>query len=143
MWFSILFGLFLIAVAAMMLVRNSRIWRSVQTADMEEREHDFLYRQYRRRTQANWMIMIVGLAIVLGIWVTDSIIGAAYWMGVVLVVCWMTLLAFADLVSTRMHYGRVQQDQMEERASLEAELDQIRRRGSNGRSKTKPLEDLE
>ena len=54
MWFSILFGLFLIAVAAMMLVRNSRIWRSVQTADMEEREHDFLYRQYRFSIGVQW-----------------------------------------------------------------------------------------
>lgn len=143
MWFSILFGLFLIAIAAMMLVRNVRIWRSVQTDDMEERERDFLYRQYQRRAQANSMIAIVGLAVIVGIWVTDSMMAAAYWMGVLCVVCWMTLLAVADLVSTRMHYGRVQQDQLKERALLEAELNQIRRRGSNGRPKTKPLEDLE
>ncbi len=141
--FSILFGLFVIAVAAMLLIRNAMYWHSTQAAEMDERERDFLRRQYRRRTQANAIIAIVGVAIILGVWLTDSVMVAAYWMGMVLLVGWMAMLAIIDLVSARTHYGRLHQDQLEARALLEEELREIRKRGSNGRPKTKPLEDLE
>jgi amino acid transporter len=143
MWFSILFGLILIVVAAMMLIRNTVYWHSVRSAEMKEREHNFLYRQYRRRTQANSIIAIVGVAIIFGVWVTDSVMVAAYWLGVMLLVGWMALLAVVDLVSTRIHYSRLHREQLETRAILEAELKQLRKRGSNGRAKNKPFEDLE
>jgi len=144
MWISILFGLFLIAIAALMLKRNKTAWLAAQADGLEEREHDFLYRQYRRRMQANWMVAIVGAAIALGVWVTEPLVAAAYWLGVVLVVGWMALLAVADLVTTRMYYGRLHREQLDERALLEAQLDQIRRRSSNGRPKQdNPHEDPE
>jgi hypothetical protein len=54
----------------------------------------------------------------------------------------MALLAIIDLVSTRLHYGRLHQDQMAVRTVLESELRQIRKRGSNGQAKTRPPEDL-
>ena len=143
MWFSILFGLFLIAFAVMMLVRNQAAWRSAQTDALEGSEREFLSRQHRRRRQTCVMIAIVGVAVILGIWVTDVRAAAAYWLGVVLLVCWMALLAVVDLVATRMHFGRLHRDQQAERIVLEAELDQIRRRGSNGRPRNEPPEDVE
>ena len=143
MWVSILFGLFLIVVAAMMLVRNAMYWHSVRNDEMEEREHNFFHRQYRRRSQANSIIAIVGVAIIFGAWLNDSVMVAAYWLGVMLLVGWMALLAVVDLVSTRMHYSRLHREQLETRALLEAELRQLRKRGTNGRPKSKPFEDLE
>jgi hypothetical protein len=144
MWFTILFGLFLLAFSAIMLVRNRAAWRAAQAADMEEREREFLNRQYRRRRQAAASISIVGLAIMLSVWVTDTKTAAVYWLGVLLIVCWITLLAVADLIATRMHYGRLLQDQQNERTALEAELNQIKRRESNGKPKPKPpAEDLQ
>ena len=139
MWFSILFGLFLIVVAAMMLIRNTMYWYAVRKDEMEEREQNFFHRQYRRRSQANSIIAIVGVAIILGVWVTDSVMVAAYWLGVALLVGWMALLAVVDLVTTRMHYSRLHREQLERRALLEAEIKQLRKRGTNGRPKSKPF----
>ena len=143
MWISILFGLFLIAFAVLMLGQNAKAWRLAATDEMEERERDFRYRQYRRRLQANWMIAVIGLAVIVGVWVTEPLMAAAYWLGVVLVVAWMALLAVADVVATQMYYGRLRQEHRDERVLLEAELDQVKRRGSNGKPKNNPLEDLE
>ena len=83
------------------------------------------------------------MAIIVGAWVTDSVVFAAYWLGVMLFVGWMALLAVVDLVSTRMHYSRLHREQLETRAMLEAELRQLKKRGTNGRPKSKPFEDLE
>ena len=89
------------------------------------------------------MIAVIGVAVILGIWVTDSVLAAVYWLGVLFVVGWMAVLAVADFVTTRMYYGRLYQDQIEERALLEAELNQIKRRGGNGKPKHRPFEDQE
>lgn len=140
MWFSILFGLFLIAFSATMLQRDRAAWRHASADEMPER--DFLDRRYRRRRRANVMISLVGLAVILGVWVPDTLVAVVYWLGVALLVCWMALLAVADLIATRRYYGRLHQDQKNERALLEAELDQIRRRDGNGRPNHKPLEEL-
>jgi hypothetical protein len=86
MWFSILFGLFLTLVAAMMVIRNVRIWKCLQTMEMNDRERDFFGRQFWRRLQANGLIAIVGVAIIIGLWVTDSVTAAVYWLFVVLLV---------------------------------------------------------
>jgi len=145
MWLSILFGLFLIVLSALMLVRNRAAWRSarVPEAESSEADNDFPYRQYRLRRQANALMAIVGLAIIGGVWVTDTKVAAMYWLGVFGLVCWMALLAVADLVTTRSYYGQLQRDQIAERALLEAELNQLRRRDGNGRPNHKPIEDLE
>ncbi len=135
MWFSILFGLCLCGLSAIMLMRNRAAWRTVDGTERDEGERSFQQRQYRRRGYATALIGVVGLSIILSVWVPDSTAAAFYWIGVILLVCWMALLAVADLIATRSHFNRLLQDQRDERLVLEAELDQIRRHQGNGQAK--------
>lgn len=143
MWFNILFGLVLIGFSVLMLFRNRTAWGAAQADEMADRERDFACRQYWRRVQANWMMAIVGLAVILGVWLPETLLALAYWLGVGLLVCWLALLAMADLVATRRYYGQLRQDQRAERAKLEAELDLIKNRDGNGRPRHEPLKELE
>lgn len=143
MWFSILFGLSLVALSLLLWNRHQTAWRATQGEELDEAEQTFLSRQYRRRRMANAMIAVVGLAIILGVWVTDARAAAAYWLAVLLLVSGMVVLAMADLIATRMYYGGLHRAGQEERLLLEAELKKLRRHGSNGRPDKKPLEDAE
>jgi hypothetical protein len=51
---------------------------------------------------------------------------------VLTVVAWVALLALADLVSTRLHFGRVRERYRLEETRLKAELERLRRTRSNG-----------
>ena len=135
MWSNIVFGAFLIAFAAVMLARHRAAWQAASEDELGEQEHDYLRRQYRRRLQASAMIGLVGIAVVVGIWFTDTVAAAVYWGAVALVVCWIGLLAVADLISTRMYFHSVRKGQLEEQAALQTELDRIKRRDGDGNGK--------
>jgi len=96
MWTSIVFGLLLITGSAFLFVRNQLAWRATRTSQHDAIELEFLQRQYRRRTQANIIMGIVGVAVIVGIWLTNTIVAAFFWMAVILIVGWMALLAIAD-----------------------------------------------
>jgi len=144
MWFSILFGLGLIFLSGVMLIRHRAAWQSRRAERVDGTESNFLWCQHRRRRHATVLIGIVGLAITLGAWITDPSTTVSYWLEVVYwlailsIVCWMAWLAILDLSATRAHYGVMHRDHLAERARLEAELHEIRRRGSNGKPKQEP-----
>ena len=79
------------------------------------------------------MIAFVGVAVVGSVWIRDPTYALAYWGCVAMVVVWMGLLAFADLVSTRIYFAQLRREQLSEHASLRAELQRIRNREGNGR----------
>lgn len=126
-----------------MLVRHRQAWRSCATRDLAQRERDYLQAQYRRRTQASTLIGVVGLAVAGGVWVTGPRMMLCYWCGVCLLVMWMGWLAMADLVSTQLYFKRLREDYAVEHRTLNAELDRLRRRHSNGRKVIEPGEPLQ
>ena len=64
MWSSIAFAACLLAISIGMLFRHRQAWRSAARRGLDDREHDYRYRQYWRRSQASALIGVTGLAVV-------------------------------------------------------------------------------
>jgi hypothetical protein len=130
-WLTLAFSVLLLLAAAGLIGSHVRTWRQVQdlAPGAEPRETEFRWRQFRRRMQSSAMLAILAVAMLVGHWVTLDAAGAVvfsvYWGCVVLVVFWLMLLALADVVSTRQHFGRLHAGQVVEKARLEAEMRKI------------------
>lgn len=137
LWSSILVSLLLVAVATGLMVWHIRLWRGVQTGDSDQRERDYLFRQYRRRMQTSAMLGLLGVAILVGQllmpWVS-RLFAILYWGGVLLLLAWMGLLALADIIATQQHFSRLRTDYMIERAKLQAEARRIQGARGNGKA---------
>ena len=133
MWSNLVFAAFLLATSAGLLGWHVLSWRGVLRLERDEREIAFLRRQYRRRVQASALIGLIGMAVAGGTWVPGPLPAALYWTGVFLAVLWLTLLALADMASSRAHYSKLHSQQLADNAVLKAQLDQLRRRHNNGR----------
>jgi sterol desaturase/sphingolipid hydroxylase (fatty acid hydroxylase superfamily) len=139
-WLTLAFSVLLLLAAAGLMVSHLRAWRQAQEAASETnaKEIDYRRRQLRRRVQSTAMLGGLAVALAVGNWITVGRVGplvfAVYWGGVVLVVLWVTLLAAADIVSTKHHFGRIRDGQLIDKARLEAELRRIRSAGTNGKS---------
>ena len=86
--------------------------------------------------QASSAVAFVGCAIGLGdifIWQFGPLVAAVYWLVVILLGCWITLLAFGDLTAVRTHSHTIKAQLDSRRKALEAELTEHRRR-NNGQS---------
>ena len=134
MWTNIAFAAFLMVVSGVLLATHNRSWRQAQSEDHDDKATDFHWRRYRRRMQASAMIGIVGLTVGIGAWIEDTLLSAIYWSVVFLIVVWIVILAAADLVSSRFFLNQIRDQHTAEHAALQAELDRIRSRESNGRS---------
>ena len=134
MWSYLVFAAFLLSASALLLWFHLRAWRSAQVEPLDEKAIDFRRRQFRRRMQASAMIGIVGIAVVASLAVTDAIMTAILWCFVLALVVWMLLLAFADMVSSYFYYNQIRAQHTAEHASLQAQLDKLRRPEGNGRA---------
>jgi hypothetical protein len=138
LWFTIAVGVALDAMAAGLTVWHVRAWQRFEASGdaADPRERGYRCRQFRRRVQTSALLGLLGLAVVAGHWATSPPwrpwAFAAYWGMVLTVVAWVALLALADLVSTRLYFGRVRQRYRLEETRLKAELEQLRRTRSNG-----------
>ena len=65
---------------------------------------------------------MVGIAMILGAYLTDTRLAAGYFSGVALLVVWIALLALADWRGSRPHFETLRSDQAAEHAALRAEL---------------------
>jgi hypothetical protein len=139
LWYTIAVGVLLSATSAGLMVGHVRTWQrfeaSGEAADPGERS--YRRRQFRRRFQTSTLLGLLALAIVLGHWASSPPwrpwAFAAYWGMVLTVVAWVALLALADLVSTRLYFGRLRQRYQLEEMRLRAELE--RRKEEGGRRK--------
>ena len=84
------------------------------------------------------MICVMGVMLGVGdamIWQQDPALITVYWIVVICLGAWLLLLGIGDLISVRMDakqaLGELRQIGTQ-RKELEAELEEIRRRGSNG-----------
>ncbi|MDA1055568.1 MAG: hypothetical protein O3C40_34670 [Planctomycetota bacterium] len=132
MWSHLVFAAFLLGASGLLLWIHWRAWRAAQAEGLDGSASDFRRRQFRRRMQASAMIGIVGVAVVVSLAITDPMMTAILWLVVLSLVIWMLLLAFADMVSSYFYYSQVRAQHTAEHASLQAQLDKIRRREGNG-----------
>ena len=131
-----LFSFALLIVSAVMAYFHHRVWLAKRTAiddcktddraaDVES-QLEFADRRYRRRMQVSAMLGIVALAMFASRWIDPwrrdaPWIYMAYWLVIVILVLWVTLLAMADYVATRHFLAKSHQDQIIEDARLRAE----------------------
>jgi small-conductance mechanosensitive channel len=117
----------LLLLAAMALMAwHIRAWEAFQRREADAAEFHYRRRQFRRRMQTSAMLALAAIALGVGHPLT-SWLGAPwfvpiYWIAVLLLVCWMVLLALIDAWSSRLYYGRLQQRCRLEELQLQAEV---------------------
>ncbi len=129
-WMSLTICIALVGVALWLVRVHWEHWQEVDAdTTLQPRDRDHLRRRHRRRMQTSTMLGFVGVAILAGrLFPPDdpSVATVLYWCGVILLVFWMALLALADMVSTRIHYGGQRRKVDNERTKLEAQLQRLR-----------------
>jgi fatty acid desaturase len=138
LWTTGLVSLLLLACAGALIVAHVRTWRHAIGCAPTREEFDYRRRQFRRRMQTSAMMAVLALALFVGQLLTDMVesqwFAIVYWLAVLIVVGWVGLLAFADVLATKFHYDRIRHGYIVERAKLEAELRRIQSAQGNGHS---------
>ncbi len=129
---SVAVALVLVGTSVVLIVRHVRVWKRLSSEELEERELNFRHRQFRRRVQTSAMIGLMGVAIAVG-QVLFHVVNSAkfkgyYWIGVLLLLLWIMLLAVADMVATSAYYSRERSDLAVGHAKLQIELRKARER---------------
>jgi hypothetical protein len=122
----------LVATSIALVLRHIRVWRRLQDEKLDEREHNFRRRQFRRRMKTSIMIGVLGVAIAVGQLLFQVLqptkLQGFYWIGVLLLLLWIMLLAVADAVATSAYYSRERSDFAVQHAKLQVELRKARER---------------
>jgi hypothetical protein len=135
-------GGFLVVLGFSMIFSHRRAWDG-QKNDTELAEFDrvHLYRRFRRRMQTSGLLVLLGLLLAIGgtliPWQNfGQVAQLGYWLGVLIITFWVILLAFGDLLSTRVH-SRIALSQVKQKQrELEKQLAEYRNRQSNGRNQS-------
>lgn len=127
---SLLVAVVLVTAAGFWMWRHLGVWQKARRQGLEPREFDFRRRQFSRRMQTSGLLAALGISIFVGSWLTGPpLLVTLFWMGVLLLTCWLALLAAADAVATRMHYYRLRDEYVVEQRRLEGELKRLQARG--------------
>jgi hypothetical protein len=134
---SFVVAVLLVLSSAGLIAWHVRHWNRLDRAELEERELRFRRRQFRRRLQTSAMLGLLGAAIFGGQLLLNAVVPKRfqvyYWIGVLVLVLWIGLLAIADMVATTFYYSRARSDFVVQHARLQAEL----RKARNEDSRTK------
>ncbi len=90
--------------------------------------------------QTSAMLALLAVALTLGDavtrwWIRSPWFAAVYWLGVMLLACWVGLLALVDIWATKHYYGRLRHNCLVERVKLEAELRRLQSVEGNGQKR--------
>ncbi len=129
-------------VGLLMLRAHRRTWaRQQREPGLNQFDLQRLQTRFRRRMQTSGLISLLGVMLGVGdavIWRQGALVAAVYWILVIAMGGWLLLLGTGDLLSVRVD-SRLAKDELarigEKRQELEAELAEMRRRGSNGEAK--------
>ena len=140
LWSWILVSVSVLLAAGGLVRSHHRAWRTLQQRrdQLEPSEYDFRRRQLRRRSQTSVMLGLVGIGMLIGglliVWRAAPMLVVVFWVGVMLLVVWIALLAAADIVSTRLYFSRLRRDYVVEQARLQAQLRRMERTRGNGQA---------
>lgn len=136
------FGAALMVGGLITMRRHWLTWRTEKNdTSLPDTEREYFYRRYRRRMQTSALISLIGLMIALGDTLLPAIfdnehremvVFGVYWGTVLLLTGWVMVLALADLLSTSAHSRAALSKIRLKQRELEQQLDEVRRRGSNG-----------
>jgi hypothetical protein len=136
-------SIYLVAVllglaSAGLIAWHVRAWQRLADEELSEREWKFHRRQFRRRVQNSALIGLLGAAILVGQLILDAVhswrFQVAYWIGVVVLVLWIALLAIADMAATSIYFSRERTDFVVQHAKLQAELRKAREEESQAKN---------
>lgn len=130
---TILFSLMLMAISVGLLWLHRRSWIAARQRDLDSEALEFARRQYRRRVQTSGLMVFIALVMLGSLWVRRPLLVLLLWGGVALLVLWTCILATADWLHTKWYYARLRDDNVAQRAALEAEMRRMLRHRSNGR----------
>jgi hypothetical protein len=128
------FSLCLLAVSTVLIWTHLRAWKSIQAAEPDESERQFGRGQFRRRATASSVIGMIGIALLASPRIMDPTRFSfwLYWVGLLLAVMAIAILAIIDLISTRLYYRRLHHSGLVEQAVLKAKLKRLQAHRRNG-----------
>lgn len=137
---AVMFGSVLVVLGVGMMISHWRSWKR-QQSDFETDDTDRVHyaNQFRRRMQTSALIAIVGVLLAVGdvfIWQFGPAASTVFWLLLLLLVCWIAILAVGDMTAIQSHSRNRLADLEAHRRILERELAEIR-----ARSGSQPLND--
>lgn len=139
---SVSLGVALVGAGSALMRSHRRAWREQKNdPDLDHSDRQHFSARYRRRMQASGILTLLGVMIPVGDvlipWRQFLLLFAFYWGAVILLAFWVILLGAGDALATAAH-SRVALSQIHRKQKqLEHQIDEIRRRQSNGRGKSK------
>lgn len=138
---SLAFGTALVVLGTWLVRWHRTAWKSQRDDDShDDREKHHYGLQYRRRIQVAVLLILLGILIPLGDWLTMQNKNprwfAVFILAVLAITLWVMLLAMLDWLSTRMHVRATRATIAgldRKRRELEAEVERLRSNRSNGR----------
>jgi hypothetical protein len=135
------FGTALIVLGAWLIRWHRSAWNSQRDDEShDDREKHHYWLQFRRRIQVAVLLIVLGIMIPLGDWLTarnkDPWWFAVFVLGVLAIALWIMMLAMFDWLSTRMHVRATRATLAglaRKQRELEAEVERLRSNRSNGR----------
>ncbi len=122
-------------MAALLVWRHVAFWQQLDKGRLEQIDRGYFRAQLRRRLQTSIAIGIVGLGILASNWIAGPVVMLLYLVGLVLLVCWILMMAVMDLLSTQGYLRHLRIVHRKQRIEMENEikrLRKIRRSGGNG-----------
>jgi len=116
-----------------------RVRREYRQTELPPKEYDFHRRQFRRRIQTSAMLGILGILIAASSIVEPPMVKVLFYVAMLGLTLWIVLLALADAFSSRMHFDRLRNDCLVERARLEIEARRLRAAAGNGKARGEPI----
>ena len=126
MWSSIVFGVVLSILALWMMWRSFLDRRERAQLSEEIRDHEYFVQLDGRRQNINVTLLIIGTLVAGSPLVSGLLAGVVYWGIVTLLVCYMGMLALADLQASRDYLEELRAEQLVTYEKLRGELDKFR-----------------
>jgi hypothetical protein len=137
----IIFPLTVALLAAGLLLWHVLSWRHLQREE-EGAELDFGRRQFRRRVQTSSMLGVLAIGLCVGQLIPRQqtpTLFVLFWLGLLLLLAWIVLLALGDLIVGRQHIARLSRERRVAEAQLRAELQRLREKlATNAEDKENP-----
>ena len=126
MWESFATGLLLSILAFWLMWRNRLDRRERAELPAELLAHDYFVQLDGRRKQINVTLLIIGVALVCGPLVSGTLMQVIYWVVVMILVCFMGMLALVDLQSSRNFLDELRAEESATCERLETESERLR-----------------
>ncbi len=111
-------------LSAALIHAHRREWRvEPQRSSADRPPAQQAWVRFRRRVQASGMIGVLGVLISCFPLVPTTYLAVTiYLLALMLLVCWLMLLAIGDAIATRTHYRRLREKQWEAEARFASQL---------------------